>query len=116
MTKKTPIQLRLDPNKPEGDLKSLGGGKADEWNNRLSNLTIGALPIAYSKNMQSVTEAFLAAQAPALARLVRGRGPGRFLPREILPGEGRNILLEPIRHCLLFLEDLLANPGGLLVS
>ena len=49
MTKKTPIQLRFDPNRPEGKLKSLGGGKADEWNNRLSNLTINALPIAHSK-------------------------------------------------------------------
>src|SRR5215212_7328000 len=60
MTKKTPIQLKLDPNKPDGDLKSLGGGRADEWNNRLSNLTVNALPIAYSKNAQSVTEACLA--------------------------------------------------------
>jgi len=60
MTKKTPIQLKLDQNKAEGNLRPLGGGKADEWNNRLSNLTANALPIAYSKNMQSVTEAFLA--------------------------------------------------------
>src|SRR5215210_8882818 len=60
MTKKTPIQLKLDPNKPEGNLKSLGGGKADEWNDRLSNLTSNALPIAYSKNTQSVSEACLA--------------------------------------------------------
>jgi hypothetical protein len=60
MTKKTSIQLRFDPNKPEGKLKSLGGGKADEWNNRLSNLTIGALPIAYSKDKDAITEASLA--------------------------------------------------------
>jgi len=54
------IKLRLDPNKPEGNRKSLGGGKADEWNDRLSNLTISALPIAHSKNNDSVTEACLA--------------------------------------------------------
>ena len=40
---------------------------------------------------------------------MRGRGPGRFLPHEILLREVRNILFEPIRHCLLFPEDLLAN-------
>src|SRR3954465_13267670 len=60
MTKKTPIQLRFDPSRPEGTLKSLGGGKADEWNNRLSNLTINALPIAYSKDKTAITEACLA--------------------------------------------------------
>src|ERR1700751_879371 len=57
---KTAIKLRLDPNKPEGNRKSLGGGKADEWNDRLSNLTVSALPIANSKNNDSVTEACLA--------------------------------------------------------
>ena len=54
------IKLRLDPNKPEGNRKSLGGGKADEWNDRLSNLTVSALPIAHSKNNDSITEACLA--------------------------------------------------------
>jgi hypothetical protein len=44
------FRLNLDPNKPEGNRKSLGGGKADEWNDRLSNLTVSALPIAHSKN------------------------------------------------------------------
>src|SRR4051794_20572600 len=58
MTKKTPIQLKLDPAK--GNLKSLGGGKADEWNNRLSNLTLGALPMAHSKDKVAITEACLA--------------------------------------------------------
>ena len=58
--KKTAIKMSLDPNKPEGNRKVLGGGKADEWNDRLSNLTVNALPIAYSKNTQSVTEACLA--------------------------------------------------------
>jgi hypothetical protein len=57
---KTAIKLRLDPNKPEGNRKSLGGGKADEWNDRLSNLTVSALPIAHSKNKESIAEACLA--------------------------------------------------------
>ena len=60
MTEKTAIKMSLDPNKPEGNRKLLGGCKADEWNDRLSNLTVNALPIAYSKSPQSVTEACLA--------------------------------------------------------
>lgn len=54
------IKLRLDPNKPEGKRKSLGGGKADEWNDRLSNLTVRALPTAHSKDNDCITEACLA--------------------------------------------------------
>jgi hypothetical protein len=61
MSKKTdeaPIKLRLDPNpKGDGDLKSLGGSRMDEWNNRLSNLVVGALPIAALKNKNHITEA-----------------------------------------------------------
>src|SRR5215212_7299878 len=60
MTKKTPIQLKLDPTRPEGNLKSLGGGRADEWNDRLSNLTANALPMAHSKDKNAITEACLA--------------------------------------------------------
>ncbi len=60
MTKKTDIQLKLDPNKPESKFKPLGGGKMDEWNKRLSDLTINALPIAHSKNSDTITEACLA--------------------------------------------------------
>jgi hypothetical protein len=56
----TAIKLRLDPNKPKGNRKSLGGGKADEWNDRLSNLTLSALPTAHSKNNDTFTEACLA--------------------------------------------------------
>ena len=56
----TAIKLRLDPNKPEGNLKSLGGSSADEWNNRLSNLTVSALPIGHSKDKDAITEASLA--------------------------------------------------------
>ena len=60
MTKKMAVKVSLDPNKPEGNRKMLGGSKADEWNDRLSSLTANALPIAYSKDTQSVTEACLA--------------------------------------------------------
>jgi hypothetical protein len=60
MTKKMAVKMSLDPNKPEGNRKMLGGSRADEWNDRLSNLTANALPIAYSKDTQSVTEACLA--------------------------------------------------------
>jgi hypothetical protein len=56
----TAIKLRLDPNKPESNRKSLGGGKADEWNDRLSNLTLSALPMAHSKNKDAITQACLA--------------------------------------------------------
>ena len=38
------LALRLDPDKPEGEFKSLGGSKADEWNKRLNSLTVNALP------------------------------------------------------------------------
>jgi hypothetical protein len=60
MTEKTAIKMSLDPNKPEGNRKVLGGGKADEWNDRLSNLTVNALPNANSKNKDAITETCLA--------------------------------------------------------
>jgi hypothetical protein len=61
MTKKTAIQLKMpDPNKPESKFKLLGGGKMDEWNNRLSDITVNALPIAHSKNKDAITGACLA--------------------------------------------------------
>ena len=60
MTKRTTIQLKLDPNKPESKFKLLGGGKMDEWNKRLSDITVNALPIAHSKNKDAITEAYLA--------------------------------------------------------
>ena len=60
MTEKTSIKVRLDPNKPEGKFKLLGGGKMDEWNKRLSDITVNALPIAHSKNKDAITEACLA--------------------------------------------------------
>jgi hypothetical protein len=60
MTEKRVIKMRLDPNKPEGKLKLLGGGKMDEWNKRLSDITTGALPIAHSKSSEDITEAYVA--------------------------------------------------------
>ena len=57
---KTAIQLKLDPNKLESKFKLLGGGKMDEWNKRLSDITVNALPIAHSKNKDAITEACLA--------------------------------------------------------
>jgi hypothetical protein len=56
----TAIKLSLDPNKPEGKFKLLGGSQADQWNNRLNSQTLNALPIAHSKNNDSITEACLA--------------------------------------------------------
>jgi hypothetical protein len=35
---------------PLRDPLGVGGGNADEWNRRLNDLTINALPIAHSKN------------------------------------------------------------------
>ena len=57
---KTAIQLKLDPNKLESKFKLLGGGEMDEWNKRLSDITVNALPIAHSKNKDAITEACLA--------------------------------------------------------
>ena len=57
---KTAIQLKLDPNKLESKSKLLGGGKMDEWNKRLSDITVNTLPIAHSKNKDAITEACLA--------------------------------------------------------
>ena len=44
----------------EGKFKLLGGSQADQWNNWLNSQTLNALPIAHSKNNDSVTEACLA--------------------------------------------------------
>ena len=52
--------MRLDLNKPPGKLKLLGGGKMDEWNKRLSDITVSALPIAHSKSIEEITEACVA--------------------------------------------------------
>jgi hypothetical protein len=50
----------LKPDAKEGHLKPLGGGKADEWNRRLNDLTVNALPIAHSKNKEAITTAAVA--------------------------------------------------------
>ena len=38
----------------------MGGGNADEWNRRLNDLTVNALPIAHSKNKEAITTAAVA--------------------------------------------------------
>jgi len=55
-----PIRLTLNGGELKGELKPLGGSKADEWNNRLNNLVVGALPIAALRNKEQTTEAALA--------------------------------------------------------
>ena len=44
----------------KGELKPLGGSKADEWNNRLNSLVVGALPIVALKDREQTTAAALA--------------------------------------------------------
>jgi hypothetical protein len=60
MTKPQTINLMLKPDPKNGDLKGLGGGHADQWNKRLNDLTINALPIAHSKNKETITAAAVA--------------------------------------------------------
>lgn len=60
MRKPRTINLMLRPDAKEGHLKPLGGGNADEWNRRLNDLTINALPIAHSKNKEAITTAAVA--------------------------------------------------------
>ena len=56
--KKEPNSVALDPN-PKGELKLLGGGRADEWNMRLVNLVGGSLPVDHS-NREVSNEAITA--------------------------------------------------------
>ena len=60
MRKPRTINLMLKPDAKESNLKPLGGGNADEWNRRLNDLTINALPIAHSKNKEAITTAAVA--------------------------------------------------------
>jgi hypothetical protein len=60
MTKPKDIKLKFNPDRKEGNLKPLGGSKADEWNCRLSDLTVNALPIAHSNNTETITKAAMA--------------------------------------------------------
>jgi hypothetical protein len=56
------IKLRLlNPHDPKGELKLLGGSQMDEWNNRLNNLVVSALPIAASNDKEQITHAATAA-------------------------------------------------------
>ena len=57
MARKTAVTVKLDHDRPEGKLRSIGGGRDDEWNIRLANLTTNAMPIAQSKNKETITAA-----------------------------------------------------------
>jgi hypothetical protein len=60
MTKPRTIKLMLNPGTKNGHLKTLGGANADEWNRRLNDLTINALPLAHSKNKEAIIAAAVA--------------------------------------------------------
>ena len=60
MKKPKTINLMLEQDAKESNLKRLGGGNADEWNRRLNDLAINALPIAHSKNKEAITTAAVA--------------------------------------------------------
>ncbi len=66
MTKPKTVDVVLDPNSSKGDFKLLGGGEADEWNRRINDLTINALPIAPSNNRKRATEVALAVSYGAM--------------------------------------------------
>jgi hypothetical protein len=55
MKKPQTINLMLESDPKQSNLKRLGGGNADEWNRRLNDLTINALPMAHSKNKDAIT-------------------------------------------------------------
>ena len=44
MTKKPAVKIQIYA-APKGDWKALGGSDRDQWNERLSKLVIGALPV-----------------------------------------------------------------------
>jgi hypothetical protein len=61
MSKKRDEPIRLTLNgELKGELKPLGGSKADEWNNRLNSLVVSALPIVALKDREQTAEAALA--------------------------------------------------------
>ena len=43
------MTVSLNP-EPKGEFKILGGSRSDDWNLRLSNLVVGALPIQQSNS------------------------------------------------------------------
>jgi hypothetical protein len=53
------IKVDLDST-PKGELKPLGGGSRDEWNERLTSLVAQALPVDQN-NVEACTEAATAA-------------------------------------------------------
>jgi hypothetical protein len=62
MRKKEPTvrerKIAIDPN-PKGNLKALGGGEYDDWNNWLASRTAAALPVN-QKDEASAIEATVA--------------------------------------------------------
>jgi hypothetical protein len=60
MKKPRTINLMLQSDPKQSNLKPLGGGNADEWNRRLNDLTVNALPIAHSRNSEAITTAAVA--------------------------------------------------------
>jgi hypothetical protein len=48
MTKKAAVKIAIDP-APKRELKALGGGDRDQWNERLSTLVTRALPVNQEK-------------------------------------------------------------------
>jgi hypothetical protein len=61
ITKKSRIVIGIDP-APKGEFKVLGGGDRDQWNERLSSLLVGALPVD-RKNAKAVVNAGSAVMA-----------------------------------------------------
>jgi|1186.fasta_scaffold289754_1 hypothetical protein len=79
-------KLAIDPAGGRGELRALGGGKHDEWNQHLTPQLAGALPEARG----SITPA-----------TVEGLGPRPRLERraqEIRPRPGLACALEPCRR------------------
>jgi len=54
MTKKPTVNIAIDPT-PKRELKALGGGDRDQWNERLVGLVAKALPIN-QENVEAVSE------------------------------------------------------------
>ena len=54
MTKKPAVNIAIDP-APKGDLKALGGGNRDQWNERLLGLVTKAFPVN-QKNIEAVSQ------------------------------------------------------------
>jgi hypothetical protein len=55
MTDKSVVKIGIDA-KPKGEWKALGGSERDQWNERLSDLVIGALPVNQT-NAEAVSHA-----------------------------------------------------------